>query len=371
MGLIDVRRFWVTTCVEGSAELVVSDVGLAEESEWDVNLAQVVEVNALCVPASRPLTYQVMGNELRLLASFLQDKPGAPVSIRHREFKASAGHVKRFVSESFGMGMLTAAVERYYRWKLNKSDLANFDVLPARYAGQYPVSGVRPDLLFDFTSQGNEKRLAGEARGRSERRPRGTNRDQRERLDQIVAWSGRNEFHPVTMTWAYSGAEKVQVDFFDIQGYPEELFKASKSVEYQEEDLGLSSVRPVDIPVPVLRQRSLGRTAAIADELYETAPQPAPERARQIFGRNVRGEWTTADLVAPSNLRLFLGVLDQALDQRQAGASRHTRSASALAWDVDPIQIAVTQRILVVVARDSTQEPDWSDVARRIEQPGQ
>ncbi len=199
MGLIDVRRFWVTTCVDGSGELVVSDVGLAEESEWDVNLAQVVEVNALCVPASRPLTYQVMDNELRLLASFLQDKPGAPISVRHQEFKASAGHVKRFVSESFGLGMLTAAVERHYRWMLN-SDLANFDVLPAKYADDYPASGIRPDLLFDFTSQGDEKRLAGEARGRSERRPKVTNSEQQERLNQIVAWSGRNDFHPVTMT---------------------------------------------------------------------------------------------------------------------------------------------------------------------------
>jgi hypothetical protein len=371
MGLIDVRRFWVTTCVDGSGELVVSDVGLAEESEWDVNLAQVVEVNALCVPASRPLTYQVMDNELRLLASFLQDKPGAPISVRHQEFKASAGHVKRFVSESFGLGMLTAAVERHYRWMLNDSDLANFDVLPAKYADDYPASGIRPDLLFDFTSQGEEKRLAGEARGRSERRPKVTNSDQQERLNQIVAWSGRNDFHPVTMTWAYSGAEKVQVDFFDIQDHPEDLYKASESVEYPEDDLGLSSVRSVDIPVPVLRQRSLGRTAAIADELYETAPRPALGRARQIFGRSVRGEWTTADLVAPSNLRLFLGVLDQALDRRQAGASRHVLGAAFQARDADPIQIAVTQRILVVVARDSAQEPDWSEVARRIEQPGQ
>jgi len=370
MGLIDVRRFWVTTRVGGSGELVVSDVGLAEESEWDVDLAQVVEVNALCVPATRPLTYQVMDNELRLLASFLLDRPGAPISVRHQEFKASAGHVKRFVTESFGLGMLTAAVERHYRWKLRDSDLENFDVLPAKFAGQYPASGVRPDLLFDFNSQGEEKRLAGEARGRSACRPKFTDRDQRERLDQIVAWSGRNDFHPVTMTWAYSGAKKVQVDFFDIQN-PEDPYKVSESgLEYLE-NLAPTSARPVDIPLPILRQRALGRTAAIANELYQTAPQPTPERARRILGRNVRGEWTTADLVAPSNLRLFLGVLDQALDQRQAGAPRRARSASSQAWDADPIQIAMTQRILVVVARDSAQEPDWSEVTRRIEQPGQ
>ena len=368
MGLIDVRRFWVTTHVDGSGELAVSDVGLAEESEWDVNLAQVVEVNALCVPASRPLTYQVMDNELRLLASFLLDKPGAPISVRHQEFRASAGHVKRFVTESFGLGMLTAAVERYYRWKLKESDLANFDVLPGKYKDEYPASGVRPDLLFDFTSQGHEKCLAGEARGRSERRPKKTDRDQRERLDQIVAWSGRNDFHPVTMTWAYSGAKRVQVDFFDIQD-PEDMYGVSEDDPRKLDVLTASPALP-DITVRFLRQRALGRTAAIANKLYETAPQPVPERARQVFGRNIRGEWTTADLVAPSNLRVFLGILDQAFDRQQAGASRRARNASSQAWDADPIQIAVTQRILVVVARDSAQDLDWSEVTRRIEQPG-
>lgn len=73
--------------------------------------------------------------------------------MRHREFKASAGHIKRFVTESFGMGMLTAAVERHYRWKLSDSDLSKFDVLPAKFASLYPASGVRPALLFDFSSQ--------------------------------------------------------------------------------------------------------------------------------------------------------------------------------------------------------------------------
>jgi hypothetical protein len=369
MGLIDVRRYSVTTCVDGPGELVVGDVELADESEWDINLAQVVEVNALCVPADRSLTYQVMEHELRLLSSFLLDEPGTPVSVRYQEFKASAGHIKRFVTESFGLGMLTAVVERHYRWELSDDYLENFDVLPAKVAGQYPASGIRPDLLFDFKGQGQEMRLAGEARGRSERRPKDTNRDQRERLGQIVAWSGRNHFHPVTMTWAYSGAKRIQIDFFDIQ-HPEETYKASESDLEYAEDLAPSSARPVDIPIPILRQRAFDRTAAIANQLYETAPQPTPEGARRISGRNVRGEWTTADLVAPSNLRLFLGVLDRALDQRQAEAPRRARNTSSQAWDADPIQVAMTQRILVVVARDSPQEPDWSEVTNRIEQPG-
>jgi hypothetical protein len=106
--------------------------------------------------------------------------------MRRRGFRASSGHVKRFVSESFGLGMLTAAVERHYRWKLSDSDLANFDVLPAKLASRYSSSGIRPDLLFDFSSQGEEKRLAGEARGRSSSRPKGFGSGQRARHRALI-----------------------------------------------------------------------------------------------------------------------------------------------------------------------------------------
>ena len=152
MGLIDVRRFGVTTRIGRAGKLEVDDVWLAEEDEWDINLAQVVEVNALAVPAKRSLTYRVTQHELRLLLSFLSDHPGVPVSMRRREFRASSGHVKRFVSESLGLGMLTAAVERHYRWKLSDSDLANFDVLPAKLG-----------TIFE-QAQGGRQRTTGPSR---------------------------------------------------------------------------------------------------------------------------------------------------------------------------------------------------------------
>jgi len=76
-------------------------------------------------------------------------------------------------------------------------DLHNFDVLPAKVAAQYPSSGIRPDLLFDFTDQGRVRRLAGEARGRSSARPvHLASKNQRDRLADIVAWSGVNDLHP-------------------------------------------------------------------------------------------------------------------------------------------------------------------------------
>lgn len=98
------------------------------------------------MPPTAPAQYPVLHSELRLLLSFLSDRPGHPLTIRTEDFNASAGHVKRFVTESFGMGMLTAAVQSHYGWQPSERSLANFDVLPTRLANLYPASGVRPGL---------------------------------------------------------------------------------------------------------------------------------------------------------------------------------------------------------------------------------
>ncbi|MGD0377931.1 MAG: hypothetical protein ABSB01_25575, partial [Streptosporangiaceae bacterium] len=74
---------------------------------------------------------------------------------------------------SFGMGMLTTAVQSHYGWQPSKRSLANFDVLPTGLADLYPSYGVRHDLLFDFNEGKSQWRLAGEARGRSAKRPQG------------------------------------------------------------------------------------------------------------------------------------------------------------------------------------------------------
>jgi hypothetical protein len=172
------------------------------------------------------------------------------------------------------------------------------------------------------------------------------------------------------MTWAYSGSKKVQVDLFDI-GVPDGIDTDSMDGLTKHYDLIKEPSPFAYESLELIRERAMGRVAAVADELYETAPQPTAQGARSIFGRNVRGDWTTADLVAKSSLRLFFGLLDQPLNQEQAGAPRRARNARSRARDGDPIQIAVTKRFLVVVARDSTEEPDWSEVARRIEQAGE
>jgi hypothetical protein len=365
MGVIDVRRFNVATYFSDSGDLEVADIWLADESTWDIDLAEVVKVNGLAVTADRKLTYRVTQHELRLLLSFLVDEPGSPLTLRHADFRASSAHVKRFISESFGLGMLTAAVERHHRWKLNDSDLHNFDVLPAKIAAQYPGSGIRPDLLFDFADQGHEQRLAGEARGRSSARPTHfPSKDQRDRLADIVAWSGVNDLHPVTMTYAYTGAASSQVDLFDIT-IPITWTQRPKVAIADEESLVTTPTGQRFERLEYIRPRALNRANEIIDQLYASAPEGAPDPTRSVYGRKVRGSWATADLIAPSRLRFFLGLLDEPLTPEQAGAPRRRRNAT-MQRDTDPIQVAATGRILAVVARDATQDPDWSEVTSRI-----
>jgi hypothetical protein len=84
-----------------------------------------------------------------------------------------------------------------------------------------------------------------------------------------------------------------------------------------------------------------------------------------VYGHNVRGSWATAGLLAPTRLRFFFGVLDQPLNSEEEVA-RRGRSRPAQE-DADPIQVATTGRILVVVARDAAQDPSWSEVSSRFE----
>jgi len=281
MGLIDIRQFAVGTHFDRSGRLLVHDVWPEGEGELEVQLTDVIRVNALAVPAKTSLRYRVLRNELRLLLSFLSDRPGRSLAMRTGDFMASAGHVKRFITESFGMGMLTAAVQSHYGWEPGKRSLANFDVLPTALAELYPSSGVRPDLLFDFNEGEDQWRLAGEARGRSARRHQGSkiSAAQRKRLDEIVEWSGRNDQHRVTMTWAYSGSDQVQVDLFDV--HPP--LESPPDVDLAKAQSGLFS----DEILSVVEERAEERATTLTAQLYDSAPEP--DQARLIFGSHVRG----------------------------------------------------------------------------------
>ena len=258
------------------------------------------------------------------------------------------------------MGMLTAAVQSHYGWQPSERSLSNFDVLPTRLADLYPSHGVRPDLLFDFNegeeplaSRGGSPRAVSETSSGRLASPRSNG----SAFEEIVAWSGRNDRHRVTMTWAYSGSDQVQVDLFDIRPPDEALPQAEPPLA----EAGLFAEETLS----AVEERAEDRAMALTAQLYNSAPEPA--QARPIFGSHVRGDWVRADLLAPSDLHLLLGVLDHPLPAENIRAIRRGRDATPRTRDQDPVQIAILQRILIVIARETSSPPDWSEIIDRLQ----
>src|SRR5260370_5539194 len=164
-------------------------------------------------------------------------------------------------------------------------------------------------------------RLGGEAGGRSSARPVNfVSKDQRDRLADIVAGSGLNDLHPVTMTYAYTGSAKAQVDLFDIAA-PDYSYTVPEIVIADDGGLATTRTGRRFDRLESIRPRALARAREITDQLHATAP-PGP---RSVYGRNVRGSWATPDLIIAASRRRIRGLLDRPLTPEQAGAPRCSR----------------------------------------------
>lgn len=362
MGYVNLRLFECSTRRDRTGQLLVDDIGLVRQEDTSVRLADVVKVNALSVPLRAPASYRVLQHELRLLLSYLPDRARAPLGLRLADFRASSSHIRRFVSESVGLGMLTAAVQDVYGWPHTKHSLHHFDVLPPHLAGKY-AAGIRPDLLFRFGPVSPTRLLGGEARGRSTRRHKATtiSAAQRRRLDHMVAWSGRHDDHAVTMTWAFIGSTQVEVDLFRVQQPP----LVAVAPEPDERPTAVRPAQPerglrTDAILDIAQQKA----EAISEQLYRTSPPFDQERGP--WGRSMRGDWVTADLVGPSTTHLLLGVLDQAPEPDALARLRARRYDRLDDVEAESIQIETLGRLFVVVARDR-ERPQWQEVANRIE----
>jgi Restriction endonuclease len=129
--------------------------------------------------------------------------------------------------------MLTATVQAVAR--VDARRMHNFDVLPTVLAGSYANRGTRPDLLFALPIF----RLAGEARGRSQRPSATVLKSQRDWLNQLLPWSEYHESHPLVMTWAYLTKEGATVDLFvPEQTYPASTTRLANKTAKVAEDLG-------------------------------------------------------------------------------------------------------------------------------------
>jgi hypothetical protein len=338
-------------------------------------------MNALTALLRRPLAYCGLRHELLLLLSFVSANKNGELTVHSDDLRSSARHIDAFFSEAVGLGMLTAAVREVYDWRANhKSSLANFDVLPPEVIGDYLNRGVRPDLLFQFSAD-KSARLAGEARGRSAKRPRKQtgSRAQRDRLNQILGWSQRHEHHPVTMAWTYTAPEQVQVDLFTMTlpqavrprpeqpappvvppparpphghstaGLPTEPRLPTSRSDSGGPDQDFAGQDPMDRPDAWrpewedLFDSAQGfvpeNASGPIDYLYLTAPEVS--EAPQPWGVALRGEWARANLFGRHTAQLFLGVLPDEPELGLLTAINSSNQRSAQRLEDDPVHIDI------------------------------
>jgi hypothetical protein len=300
-----------------------------------IDLSHAVGVNALAVPASGPVRYETRQHELRLMLCYLDNTSDHPIRLRDQPFRASASHIRRFVSESIGLGMLTAAIRAAYELADAETDLT---ALPTMLAGHVTATKARPDILF--TMPGGATILAGEGRGRSEPAPTRVTVQERDRLNSLLPWSHHHGTHPLAMSWAYATGSGVTVDLFTRSGrlprMQSPIGQAPSPVAVQpelfsEDELGTPG-RPRPQPSRGTKARDFDRTSPralttaitrrtndIHDQLYATAP----ESPVKVGGQALRGGWAALDLLGPATGSFLLGILENPLPEDTTPTAAH------------------------------------------------
>lgn len=134
MAEVRVRRFVVSPPMPG-IPIEPNDVQIVDSGAMELNLADVLRVNALAVPYRGHLLAELVQREMALVMSlFGHTPPGVPLR-RHRAFDGSSSHIRRFATEVLALGALTAVV-RDDEPKL--SEVAHFDALPPEFQGCTP-----------------------------------------------------------------------------------------------------------------------------------------------------------------------------------------------------------------------------------------
>lgn len=257
-------------------------------------------------------------------ATSMPPGPTGLLRVDHRAFTASSRHIRGFVAESSGLGMLTAASEALFAWDNTAHALHSFDALPGHLLAGYQKGGVRPDLLFHLPSG----RVAGEARGRHRRPktllPKQPLAEQKSRLQELALWSASHRDHAYFMSWVWIGCSGVAVDIFLPQ---DERWDDALDVRWKRQNAGhqwrfpmrerrrrppedpfgqmpaddpepppaTDALQPM-VPVPVAARTQptadpLSRTGRLVQELYDTAP----ELDAELADIPVRGAWVPAD----------------------------------------------------------------------------
>uniref|UniRef100_A0AAU1TWX5 Uncharacterized protein n=1 Tax=Streptomyces sp. NBC_00119 TaxID=2975659 RepID=A0AAU1TWX5_9ACTN len=366
--------------------VAVTEVG---QGDLPVGLARLIHINALACDLNRALDYRTKQLEVRLLASYL-DVPGTggPLQVDHQAFVASSRHIRGFVTECSGLGILTAASEALFSWDSAAHALHSFDALPGRMLTDYQAVGIRPDLLFHLPGG----RIAGEARGRHRRAkallPKEPLAEQKRRLQELALWSGSHRNHTYFMSWVWIGRSGVAVDIFLPQ---DGHWDGALDPRWQRHSEG----RQWDFPVREQQRRPPARpprhepdgdlgplldslpgmltshatgplqavsraqpapdpqdqAAHMAQRLYDTAPEADAELA----GIPVRGTWVPADALGSARHEVLLAVLGEQ-PPRQVGVRERLARAEGR------FDACLDGRLLTVVRSAAAPPPRWQDL---------
>ncbi|MFL9658090.1 hypothetical protein ACJ7VE_30750 [Streptomyces sp. PB17] len=385
-------RLWhtkVSTGSDGLAEVVTAtEVG---RGPLPVSLSQLVGINALACDLRGVIDEGVHDHEVNLLTSYVAEtKNGTPLTAHYPRLTATSRHIRSFVSECTGLGVMSAVSEALFAWKPDKRSLNSFDILPRQLVGVYGRTGPRPDLLFHL----NAGVIAGEARGRSRKEksqfPATATKPQKDRILTLANWSIRNTGHPYFMSWVWIGPSGVVVDVFipenekvtdNITTDWVQTTKGERWVIESERPRRRPSTRPAtDLPDNrttqggddfLARPRSIrvptGAVRRIVEKSAAQADVDADAVMRELFKRRpivgsvadipVRGKWIRANALGPATHEVMVGVLGEGVPA-EGRAQRRRRSQG--------VDAALDGRLLTVVHRLDEERPSWDRIERDL-----
>ncbi|MCD0484581.1 hypothetical protein LO771_19820 [Streptacidiphilus sp. ASG 303] len=129
-------RVWRFTAEKGPAGAEAVQAVEVGQGPLPVSLAALANINALACELRRTVDQRVRSHEISLLLSYLSGDAGSrPLGVDCGAFDFSSGHVRRFVGECTGLGVMTAASQTLFTWKSGADGLSSFDVLPDKLVG--------------------------------------------------------------------------------------------------------------------------------------------------------------------------------------------------------------------------------------------
>ncbi|MGQ4482631.1 hypothetical protein [Streptomyces sp. SAS_276] len=384
-----VWRFTVEKGMAGAEAVQAVEIG---QGPLPVSLAAVVNINALACDLRKTVDQRVRDHEISLLLSYIEGSPGTdPLGVDCPALDSSSGHIRRFVSECTGLGVMTAASEALFDWKPGANGLSSFDVLPGKLVGTYAKKGVRPDLLFDLAAGP----LAGEARGRrrdhQQMFPAGKGtQPQKARLEKLAQWSVDHDDHAYFMSWVWLGTGGVYVDIFLPDDSPVTAGLRTGWIDVP------GSAPPWRFRVP--RPDPRRRTDPEPEEPLSSPPDSVPEsggedpadaagapvgtvidRAGPVveaamnrsFGREdtvgtfsgveVRGRWIRGDAVGQARHEVLLGVLGERVPVDNRAQRRRLASQAA-----DRLDAFLEGRLLTIVHPVDSPRPSWDRIQSEL-----